>query len=233
MADYNIQMEYFNGSSYDNLYPVTNITGEYLPLSGGTMSGNITLAGQSIYGYSNQYITFRDNSTLIRADDVSITGDEINIQGDTVTINGVSYNPMNWVLSSSGSFGPNSSNAYLTLPKNLEEYKVISILIIDATFATPTNNIVFGGLIGDDISEVKAFITMTGKAGEVMEGGIVRIINSSYGVYAYWNAYIGNETVRSNFANLGTSFLKGMGNKLRYWSTTGSISYSRMLVTLI
>lgn len=93
MADYNIQMQYFNGVDYDNLYPLGNPREDYLPISGGTMNGNITLAGHSIYGYSNQYITFHDNSTLIRADDVSITGDEINIVANPIKINGITINP--------------------------------------------------------------------------------------------------------------------------------------------
>lgn len=91
--NYNIQMQYFNGVDYDNLYPLGNPREDYLPISGGTMNGNITLAGHSIYGYSNQYITFHNNSTLIRADDVSITGDEINIVANPVKINGITINP--------------------------------------------------------------------------------------------------------------------------------------------
>lgn len=81
MADYNIQMTYFNGTSYDNLYPIIKQTEQYLPLSGGTMEGNITLANHSLYGETNQYISFNNNRIMINSDNISITGDEVRITG--------------------------------------------------------------------------------------------------------------------------------------------------------
>ena len=67
MANYNIEMSYYNGNGYDTLYPENP---KYLPLSGGKMTGSISMGDSSVFSLNEE-------------DELSITSErELNIHAN-------------------------------------------------------------------------------------------------------------------------------------------------------
>lgn len=141
----------FDGSGNLSIATTTNHTHSYLPLSGGTMAGDIHMGTKVIYGGSSNQTSIQGNNATLNLKGVSY----LNLLSPGIQCR--NYNDSAWAGISAASFTNQSSRKYKKNIENMTEEVAKSLLdyrVVSYDYINELDGTNCLGLIAEEVSEI-------------------------------------------------------------------------------